>query len=63
MEATIYLPKDTAQDRGLNACRKKRDAALSTVEEVGKLMKDEAMIEGIAVGRLVVDEDSMLENC
>jgi hypothetical protein len=57
---TIYLPKDTAQDRGLNVFREKRDAALSTVEEVGRLKQDEAMIEGIEVERLVVDEDRML---
>lgn len=49
--------KDTAQERGLNACREKRGAALSTVEEVGRLRQDEEMIEGIAVERLVVYED------
>ena len=41
-------------------CREKRDVALSTVEEEGRLRQDEAMIEGIAVERLVVDEDCML---
>jgi hypothetical protein len=41
-------------------CREKRDAALRTVEEVGRLRQDEAMIEGIVVERLVVDEDCML---
>ena len=35
-------------------CREKRDAASGTVEE------DEAMIDGIAVERLVIDEDCML---
>lgn len=53
--------KDTAQDRGLNVCREKRDAALSTVEEVGRLWQDKAMIEGIAVERLFVGEDCMLK--
>ena len=41
-------------------CREKRDTAFSMVEEVGRLRQDEAMIEGIAVERLVVDEDCML---
>jgi hypothetical protein len=41
-------------------CREKRDAALSTVEEVERLRQDEVMIEGIAVKRLVVDDDCML---
>ena len=41
-------------------CREKRDAASGTVEEVGRLRQDEAMIDGIALERLVVDEDCML---
>lgn len=41
-------------------CGEKRDAALRTVEEVGRLRQDEAMIEGIAFERLVVDEDCTL---
>ena len=38
-------------------CREKPDAALSTVEEVGRLRQAEEMIEGIVVERLVVSED------
>ena len=41
-------------------CREKRDAALSTVGEAGRLRQDEVMIEGISVERLVVDEDCVL---
>ena len=37
----MYLPKDTAQDRGLKVCKEKRDAILSALDEVGKLMQDE----------------------
>ena len=41
----MYLPKDTAQDRGLNACTEKRDTVLSAfVEEEGKLTQDEDIV-------------------
>ena len=33
----MYLPKDTAQDRGLNAFKEKRDVALSALEEAGEV--------------------------
>ena len=45
----MYLPKDTAQDRGLKVCKEKRDAILSALDEVGKLMQD----EDIAVSNMV----------
>ena len=41
-------------------CREKRDATLSTVEEVGRLRQAEEMIEGIVVERRVVEEDCTL---
>jgi len=42
-KGAMHLPKDTAQDRGLNVCTEKRDAVLSALEdgEAGKLMQDE----------------------
>ena len=42
-------------------CREKWDAALSTVEEAGRLRQDEATFEGIGIERLVADEDCLLE--
>lgn len=39
--------KATAHDRGLNACREKRDAALRAAEDEGRLTQDEATCEGM----------------
>jgi hypothetical protein len=50
-------PKATAHDRGLNACREKRDAALRAVEDEGRLTQDEATGEGMMAGRVYVCED------
>jgi hypothetical protein len=51
----MHLPKDTAQDRGLNEWREKRDAILSALEEAGKLMQDEDIAESVIVERLFED--------
>ena len=52
----MNLPKDTAQDRGLDVCKEKRDAVLSALKEAGKLMQD----GDIAVSNMVemLAEDS-----
>jgi hypothetical protein len=51
----MYLPKDTAQDRGLNVCKEKRDAVLSVLEEAGKLMQDEDIAKSTVLERIDAD--------
>ena len=51
----MNLPKDTAQDRGLNVCKEKRDAVLSKLEEAGKLMQDKDIAVSNMVGILRED--------
>jgi len=56
-------PKATAHDRGRNACREKRDAALRAVEDEGRLTQDEATGEGMMAGRVYVCEDRGRGDC
>jgi hypothetical protein len=51
----MYTPKDTAQDRGLNVCKEKRDAVLSTLGEAGKLMQDEDIAKSTVLERIDAD--------
>ena len=51
----MHLPKDTAQDRGLNVCKEKRDAVLSALEEAGKLMQDEDIAKNTGIEELDAD--------
>ena len=51
----MYLPKDTAQDRGLNVCKEKRDAVLSALEEAGKLTQDEDIAKSTGIEELDAD--------
>lgn len=53
----IDPPKAIAHDRGLNACREKRDAALRAAEDEGRLTQDEVTGEGMIAGKVYVCED------